>query len=320
MSLRRSARVQALPLPKFMTENSLKRAFAATKPRSGPKLAKELDHPIASSLLKPEDSTKENSTAGTVSNSPNVTSKRRKVETRRLSASSPELPNLSSSVATITDGLPAVVATRPVEPRTTNAPLISPTDGHIVTAHPPILPLPAGLPSPLATTLSVLDDAVAHLTSADTTGRLARVISAYPCPVFAPDALNQPLDPFRSLSSGIISQQVSGAAATSIKNKFIALFTDSAPAFPPPAVVAVTSIPTLRSAGLSQRKAEYIQGLAEKFVSGELSAELLAKASDEEVMERLVAVRGLGRWSVEMFSLFDMKRMDVFSTGDLGIQ
>ena len=79
-------------------------------------------------------------------------------------------------------------------------------------------------------------------------------------------------------------------------------------------------LPTLRTAGLSQRKAEYISGLAEKFTNGELSAQMLVSASDEELIEKLVAVRGLGRWSVEMFACFGLKRMDVFSTGDLGVQ
>lgn len=122
-----------------------------------------------------------------------------------------------------------------------------------------------------------------------------------------------------------MAQQVSGAAASSIKNKFIGLFPASAthagpPHFPPPELVAATPLPVLRSAGLSQRKAEYIQGLAEKFVAGELSADMLAAGSDEEVMEELVKVRGLGKWSVEMFCCFGLKRMDVFSTGDLGVQ
>lgn len=122
-----------------------------------------------------------------------------------------------------------------------------------------------------------------------------------------------------------MAQQVSGAAASSIKNKFIALFAASEthagpPHFPSPELVARTPIQELKSAGLSLRKAEYIQGLAEKFVSAELSARLLADASDEEVMEKLVAVRGLGKWSVEMFCCFGLKRMDVFSTGDLGVQ
>lgn len=76
----------------------------------------------------------------------------------------------------------------------------------------------------------------------------------------------------------------------------------------------------LRQAGLSGRKAEYIKGLAERFVGGELSARMLVEAPYEEVLEQLLAVRGLGRWSVEMFACFGLKRMDVFSVGDLGVQ
>jgi DNA-3-methyladenine glycosylase II len=93
-----------------------------------------------------------------------------------------------------------------------------------------------------------------------------------------------------------------------------------AQAFPHPSQVAASDIATLRTAGLSARKAEYIKGLAEKFTTGELSAEMLMQASDEEVMKKLVAVRGLGVWSVEMFACFGLKRLDVFSTGDLGVQ
>ena len=124
-----------------------------------------------------------------------------------------------------------------------------------------------------------------------------------------------------------MGQQVSGAAAASIKKKFIGLFNDEPIegqdvewVFPTPSVVASSDISFLRQAGLSQRKAEYIKGLAEKFASGELSAKMLIDAPYEEMMEKLIAVRGLGQWSVEMFACFTLKRMDVFSTGDLGVQ
>jgi len=120
-----------------------------------------------------------------------------------------------------------------------------------------------------------------------------------------------------------MSQQVSGAAARSIKNKFIALFPEEAcqaTGFPPPKLVAAESIPRLREAGLSQRKAEYVQGLAQKFDTGDLTIPMLMSGSDTEIMEKLVAVRGLGVWSVEMFMCFGLKRMDVFSLGDLGVQ
>jgi DNA-3-methyladenine glycosylase II len=123
----------------------------------------------------------------------------------------------------------------------------------------------------------------------------------------------------------LIRYQVSGAAARSIKAKFVALFnegTDDASlhAFPTPSQVCTKSIDVLRTAGLSQRKAEYVLGLAEKFHSGELSTSMLFSATYEEVLEELIKVRGLGKWSVEMFACFGLKRMDVFSTGDLGVQ
>jgi DNA-3-methyladenine glycosylase II len=122
----------------------------------------------------------------------------------------------------------------------------------------------------------------------------------------------------------MLKKQVSGAAASSIKRKFISLFPkpegSSESFFPSPKDVAAAKLEYTRTAGLSQRKAEYIQGLAEKFASGELSAQMLIEASDEELLEKLIAVRGLGRWSVEMFATFALKRMDIFATGDLGVQ
>lgn len=129
--------------------------------------------------------------------------------------------------------------------------------------------------------------------------------------------------------SSIIGQQVSGAAAKSIRDRFVALFNPPGPVpepgpgarrFPTPAEIVNCDIPTLRTAGLSQRKAEYILGLSEKFLTGELSSRVLLDASDAELVERLTAVRGLGLWSVEMFACFALKRIDVFSTGDLGVQ
>jgi DNA-3-methyladenine glycosylase II len=180
-------------------------------------------------------------------------------------------------------------------------------------------PLAAG---PTTTTANLLEEACAHLIKID--GRMKPLIDAHHCRMFSPEGLTEQIDPFESLASGIISQQVSGAAAKAIKGRFVDLFaTDGDRAtgrFPHPSQVAVMSMERLRSAGLSQRKAEYLVGLAEKFASGELSADLLAEAPYDEVLERLIAVRGLGRWSVEMFACFGLKRMDVFSLGDLGVQ
>lgn len=157
---------------------------------------------------------------------------------------------------------------------------------------------------------------------------LQPLIEKHYCRVFCPEGLAEECDPFRSLCSSIMAQQVSGAAASSIKKRFIGLFdgpldeekVEINKAFPTPAQVAACEIAFLRQAGLSERKAEYIKGLAQKFASGELSAAMLINASDEEVLEKLTAVRGLGKWSVEMFACFGLKRMDILSTGDLGVQ
>lgn len=178
----------------------------------------------------------------------------------------------------------------------------------------------------MTATKSSLDQAYDHIISIDS--RFKTLIQKFPCSIFSAEGLAEEMEPFQSLCRGIISQQVSTAAANSIKNKFVELFhlhrmEESSQAdnkFPEPAEVIACDVSFLRQAGLSKRKAEYIRGLAKKFVNGELSAAMLTKASDEEVMEMLTAVRGLGKWSVEMFSCFTLKRMDVISTGDLGLQ
>jgi DNA-3-methyladenine glycosylase II len=213
---------------------------------------------------------------------------------------------------------------RPAGPHITNAPLVTPFGTQKVAYSgdlPDASPSKTGLPRPTGTTNTLLDQACAHLISVDP--RLRTIIEKHPCSIFSARGLAEQIDPFRSLTSGIMGQQVSGAAAKSIKNKFIALFNEEGsdkPKFPTPAQVAATDIARLRLAGLSQRKAEYIQGLAEKFTTGELTTDMLMKATDEEVMERLIAVRGLGKWSVEMFACFGLKRLDILSTGDLGVQ
>ncbi|PYH95137.1 3-methyladenine DNA glycosidase [Aspergillus ellipticus CBS 707.79] len=216
---------------------------------------------------------------------------------------------------------------RPVEPHRTNATLLTPHGSSLV-AFPPgsedASPSKTGRPRPTATTGTLLDQAIAHLIATDP--RLEPVIKQHPCSLFTPEGLAEEIDPFRSLVNSIIGQQVSGVAAKSIRDKFVGLFDPkdgsdkSAERFPSPEEITKVDIPTLRTAGLSQRKAEYIQGLSEKFASGELSARMLLNASDEELVEKLIAVRGLGRWSVEMFACFALKRIDVFSTGDLGVQ
>lgn len=212
---------------------------------------------------------------------------------------------------------------RLVVPNGTNAPLVTP-ETHRVFANKSMDQVsPSKQPNIKSSTEDVLEKALAHLVKVEP--NLKPVIDRHRCHVFSQEGLAEEIDPFRSLASGIISQQVSGAAAKSIKAKFVALFNTDKPdaathTFPTPSQVCARTIESLRPAGLSQRKAEYVHGLAHKFHSGELTTSLLFSATYEEVLEELIKVRGLGKWSVEMFACFGLKRLDVFSTGDLGVQ
>lgn len=211
---------------------------------------------------------------------------------------------------------------RLADPNTTNATLLSPESSRLIVSKDVELVSPSKAPRVKTTTETLLAEANKYLVSVDE--RMRPLVEKNFCRVFSPEGLAETIDPFESLVSGIISQQVSGAAAKSIKAKFVGLFHDDdgseTKRFPHPSEVAPCTIEHLRTAGLSQRKAEYIQGLAEKFTIGELSAQMLHDVPYEELLEKLLAVRGLGRWSVEMFACFGLKRMDVFSLGDLGVQ
>lgn len=217
-----------------------------------------------------------------------------------------------------TAGPRSAAVARLADPRSTNATLLSPETSRVVESRRVDSLTPSKAPGGRTTTQTLLQEACAHLIAVD--ARLKPLIDRNHCKVFSPEGLAERVDPFESLASGIISQQVSGAAARSIKARFVALFGGAGGRFPQPSEVAGCSLERLRTAGLSQRKAEYMQGLAGKFASGELSAQMLHEAPYDELVEKLVAVRGLGRWSVEMFACFGLKRMDVFSVGDLGVQ
>lgn len=236
-------------------------------------------------------------------------SKKKKVEPARIDSR-----NLASETVSMD---------RPAGPHSTNAPLMIPRGSHVVAYAQEMVDEPAsktGVSRPATSTSQLLEQACAHLIRVDP--RLQPLIEKYHCRLFSPEGLAEVVDPFQSLCSSIMAQQVSGAAASSIKAKFVGLFREDAERsvqderfFPSPAQIAPCEVPFLRRAGLSERKAEYIKGLAQKFVDGELTATMLIKASDEEIIEKLTAVRGLGLWSVQMFACFGLKRTDIFSTG-----
>ncbi len=122
-------------------------------------------------------------------------------------------------------------------------------------------------------------------------------------------------DPFFSLSRSIVGQQISVKAAESVWQKMLALMGDVTPQ-----AVADENEDSLRECGLSRPKARYILSLAEHFIDGSLKREQWSEMDDEAVIERLVQVKGIGRWTAEMFLIFHLLRPDVLPLGDIGIQ
>jgi DNA-3-methyladenine glycosylase II len=123
---------------------------------------------------------------------------------------------------------------------------------------------------------------------------------------------------FQSLVQAIIYQQLSGKAADTILNRFLGLIGDG---FPSPAQVLAITPEQLRSAGLSKPKAKYVRGVAGRAVDGGLPS--LADCdhlTDAEIVEKLTELNGVGRWTVEMFLIFNLARPDVLPVHDLGVR
>ena len=127
----------------------------------------------------------------------------------------------------------------------------------------------------------------------------------------------RPADAYGALLRAIVGQQLSTKAARTIYGRILDLFDGRTPA---PQQLLEASEADLRGAGLSGRKVEYVRDLAVHVIDGELEVDRLDRLSDEEVIEEIVAVRGLGQWTAEMFLLFHLERPDVLSGGDLGIR
>ncbi|ORY32866.1 hypothetical protein BCR39DRAFT_522195 [Naematelia encephala] len=256
----------------------------------------------------------------------------RKAPTTTVKITTPKISKAKATKATTNPTTKKT--TKPTIKNSTTNPT-NPTTTKISTTNtaPPLLPgtLPFSLP-----------DAMSHLSKHDP--RFASMFTHLPCKPFQPP--HEAIDPFRTLVTSIIGQQVSWMAARAINGRFRALFGYSADAnanangnnenegnvenggkgndgndgFPTPDEVMKTDVMVLKSVGLSLRKAEYVVSLAEHFVSGELSTELLRDGTDEEISKALLAVRGIGQWTVDMFLMFSLRRPDVLPVGDLGVQ
>lgn len=122
---------------------------------------------------------------------------------------------------------------------------------------------------------------------------------------------------FDAVVRSIVYQQLSGKAAATIHRRVLTLIGDGAEA---PGRIVATSHDALREAGLSNAKANYVRNLAEHVLDGSLPVESLHELSDDEIVTALTQVKGIGRWSAQMFLMFRLGRPDVLPELDLGVQ
>ena len=132
-----------------------------------------------------------------------------------------------------------------------------------------------------------------------------------------PIELRDPLeDSFAALVRSVMYQQLAGAAASAIHGRFLKLFTG---ALSPAAVLALPE-GAMRSAGVSGPKVTAITDLAQKISDGTVPVHDLDGLTDDELVARLVQVRGIGRWTAEMFLIFQLRRLDVWPVDDYGVR
>ena len=122
---------------------------------------------------------------------------------------------------------------------------------------------------------------------------------------------------YQSLIEAIVTQQLAGAAANSIITKFRRLYSSN---FPKPIDVIHTPNSKLRTTGLSRMKITYIKELSKKIEEKHVNLRTISNLTDEEVVDCLTSVKGIGRWTAEMFLIFSLGRLDVLPVGDLGLK
>ena len=155
------------------------------------------------------------------------------------------------------------------------------------------------------------DEACRHLARRD------RVMKKL-IPQFGEARLQSRGDAFTTLARSIVGQQISVKAAQSVWDKLVQRLGTASTRVAPDAVQA-TPVTALREAGLSQRKAEYLLDLAHHFHAGNVHVQQWRQMDDEAIIEELVAIRGIGRWTAEMFLIFHLMRPNVLPLDDLGL-
>ena len=155
------------------------------------------------------------------------------------------------------------------------------------------------------------DDACKHLIKRD------RVMKKL-IPRFSDAQLESRGDAFTTLARSIVGQQISVKAAQAVWDRLIALTSGPSSKLSPRAVLDLDA-PQIRAAGLSARKVEYLCDLAEHFRSGAVSPARWHDMDDEAIIEELVGIRGIGRWTAEMFLIFHLLRPNVLPLDDVGL-
>lgn len=166
-------------------------------------------------------------------------------------------------------------------------------------------------PGKPGTTPDYWDDACRHLSRRD---RVMRKL----IPQFGEGRLQSRGDAFTTLARSIVGQQISVKAAQSVWERFAALMPEPRHRLKPASVLALGA-DEARAAGLSARKVEYLFDLAQHFESGAVHVRQWQQMDDEAIIEELVAIRGIGRWTAEMFLIFHLMRPNVLPLDDLGL-
>ena len=152
------------------------------------------------------------------------------------------------------------------------------------------------------------EQACAELAAADPV--MAALIARYPDAILANRG-----DPFQTLARAIVGQQISVKAADSVWARFAGFAQTISPEH-----IATLELEALAACGLSRRKAEYLRDLAGHFADGRIEPARWKTMEDELVIAELVDVRGIGRWTAEMFLIFSLRRPDVWPVDDIGLQ
>ena len=157
----------------------------------------------------------------------------------------------------------------------------------------------------------VMEDGINYLSSLDK--NLSKFLKKFDVPVLPIEE-----DYFWSLTRSVIYQQISGKAAKKISDRYLKLFSKGSKMSP--IDVIKIDIEKIQNVGISRQKSGYIKNIANAFDEGLVNETQLHKLSDKEIIDQLVKIKGVGRWTAEMFLIFTLRRPDIFPVTDLGVQ